>query len=186
MLDVDIRAGLDVSGALVASPGEWDPEASAEEKARWLRLSLTILRSDMETQVGELRAKTAQQFDAMESALRVEIERINNQLAMDNKEAVFADARGLWLIGSGTALSGFSAGIGSWGVGGWVFLGVVVAGSAGTLGAGYGHGWRKASRSVWFGAMGSRFIALWVLLGTAIYGGLIVGGLWITHTPPIG
>ncbi len=34
--------------------------------------------------------------------------------------------------------------------------------------------------------MTSRFLPVWVILGAALYAGVIVFGLWVTHTPPIG
>jgi len=34
--------------------------------------------------------------------------------------------------------------------------------------------------------MASRFVAGWIILGSAAYAGIIFFGLWITHTPPIG
>jgi hypothetical protein len=73
---------------------------------------------------------------------------------------------------------------------------VAVTGRLGLDAEGYGvRGWlgcdsrshcSTGDGSVWSQAVGPRFIALWVLLGMVVYAGLIVGGMWITNTPPIG
>jgi hypothetical protein len=124
---------LGVIGTLTAKQGSWDPNASPERKIQWLKIELDLVAHRfgvIESQIESLRSRLAQRIDGLERDLRNELSAISTRLASEHQEVVRANSRGIWLIGSGTVLSGFSAGIATAGPGGWVVLAVIVVLSA--------------------------------------------------------